>query len=551
MGFDAVLVANRGEIAVRVLRAARALGLRTVAVFSDADRDAPHVAEADSALRIGPPPAAESYLSIPALLDAARRSGAGAVHPGYGFLSESAAFARACAEAGLIWVGPPAEAIERLGRKDEARRLAIAAGVPVLDAVSDAPDAELAARAADEIGFPLMVKAVAGGGGRGMRIVRAPGELEAALAAARREAQAAFGDGTLLVERLVERARHVEVQVLADAHGHVVHLHERDCSTQRRHQKVLEEAPAPRLDPVVRDTLTGAAVRLAREAGYVNAGTVEFMVDGDEAWLLEMNTRLQVEHPVTELVCGLDLVALQLRIAAGEPLAFSQEDVAAHGHAIEARVYAEDPYRGFLPQAGTATAVRWPAGARVDEALRTGQEVSAFYDPLLGKVITHGPTREAARTALVAALDDTAIVGVTTNLGWLRDLAASDAFRDAAIDTASLDRAPAPRRPRRRTRCAARPRGRSPPRRRRTRRPTRGRAVTDGVRAARRQPRRSCSTTGPVASSRASTARAGRSRPAGAGTPSTDRSGSTPASRSRSRSTGRATSSTSRCAAAQ
>jgi acetyl/propionyl-CoA carboxylase alpha subunit len=438
--FDCVLVANRGEIAIRVLRAARALGLRTVAVYSDADREAPHVREADAALRIGPAPAAESYLSIPAVLDAAARAGAQAVHPGYGFLSENASFARACAEAGLTFVGPPADVIERMGRKDEARRLAVAAGVPVVPAVEDAPDAELAARAADEVGLPVMVKAAAGGGGKGMRIARAAEDLPDAIAAARREARAAFGDGTLLVEHLVEGARHVEVQVLGDAHGTVVHLLERDCSTQRRHQKVLEEAPAPTISAALRDTLTGAAVRLAREVGYVNAGTVEFMVSGEESFLLEMNTRLQVEHPVTEMVCGLDLVALQLRIAQGERLPFTQEDVRANGHAIEARVYAEDPAAGFLPQAGRATFVRWSPRARVDAALEPGQEVGTWYDPMLGKVIAHGATREAARRALVAALDDTAIFGVTTNLGFVRDLVASDAFRDAAIDTGWLDR---------------------------------------------------------------------------------------------------------------
>jgi 3-methylcrotonyl-CoA carboxylase alpha subunit/acetyl-CoA/propionyl-CoA carboxylase biotin carboxyl carrier protein len=442
--FDSVLVANRGEIAIRVLRAARALGLRTVAVYSDADRAAPHVREADAALRIGPAPATESYLSIEAVLDAAARAGAQAVHPGYGFLSENAGFARACAGAGIVFVGPPADVIERMGRKDEARRLAVAAGVPVVPAVEDAPDDELAARAVGEVGLPVMVKAAAGGGGKGMRIVRSADELPAAIAAARREARAAFGDGTLLVERLVEGARHVEVQVLADAHGAVVHLLERDCSTQRRHQKVLEEAPAPTISDALRDTLTGSAVRLAREVGYVNAGTVEFMVSGPggEPFLLEMNTRLQVEHPVTEMVCGLDLVALQLRIAAGEPLPFAQDDVRATGHAIEARVYAEDPAAGFLPQAGRATFVRWSPRARVDAALEPGQEVGTWYDPMLGKVVAHGATREAARRALVAALDDSAIFGVTTNLGFVRDLAASDAFRDAAIDTGWLDRHP-------------------------------------------------------------------------------------------------------------
>ncbi|MEA2318521.1 MAG: acetyl-CoA/propionyl-CoA carboxylase, biotin carboxylase, biotin carboxyl carrier protein [Solirubrobacteraceae bacterium] len=442
MEMHSVLVANRGEIAVRVLRAARALGYRTVAVYSDADRRAPHVREADAALRIGPAPAAESYLSIPALIDAARRAGAQGVHPGYGFLSENAAFAEACADAGHVFVGPPADVIDRHGRKDEARRLAVAADVPVVPAVEDAPDAELAARAAREVGFPLMVKAAAGGGGKGMRVVRSAGELESAIAAARREARAAFGDATLLVERLVEGARHVEVQVLADVHGTVVHLLERDCSTQRRHQKVIEEAPAPTISDAVRETLTSAAVRLAREVGYVNAGTVEFMVSGEDAFFLEMNTRLQVEHPVTELICGLDLVDLQLRIARGERLPFAQDDVRAAGHAIEARIYAEDPSAGFLPQAGIATTVRWSPRARVDAALEPGQEVGTWYDPMLGKVIAHGATREAARRALVAALDDTVIFGVTTNLGFARALVASDAFRDAAIDTGWLDRHP-------------------------------------------------------------------------------------------------------------
>jgi acetyl-CoA/propionyl-CoA carboxylase biotin carboxyl carrier protein len=442
--FDSVLVANRGEIAIRVLRAARALGLRTVSVYSDADRAAPHVREADAALRIGPAPAAESYLSIEAVLDAAARAGAQAVHPGYGFLSENADFARACADAGIVFVGPPADVIARMGRKDEARRLAVAAGVPVVPAVEDLPDDELATRAVDEVGLPVMVKAAAGGGGKGMRIVREAAALGDAIAAARREAQSGFGDGTLLVERLVERARHVEVQVLADAHGTVLHLHERDCSTQRRHQKVLEEAPAPTISEQMRETLTGAAVRLAREVGYVNAGTVEFLVSGDEVFLLEMNTRLQVEHPVTEMVCGHDLVALQLRVAQGEPLPFGQGDVRADGHAIEARIYAEDPAGGFLPQAGRATFVRWSPRARVDAALESGQEIGTRYDPMLGKVIAHGATREAARRALVAALDDTAIFGVTTNLGFVRDLVASDAFRDAAIDTDWLDRHPDP-----------------------------------------------------------------------------------------------------------
>jgi acetyl-CoA/propionyl-CoA carboxylase, biotin carboxylase, biotin carboxyl carrier protein len=439
MAFDSVLVANRGEIAVRVLRAARAAGLRTVAVYSDADRGAPHVREADTALRIGPPAAAQSYLSIPAVLEAARRSGAQAIHPGYGFLSENPDLARACVDAGLTFVGPPADVIARLGRKDEARRIAVSADVPVVPALGDADDASLIARAGPEIGFPLMVKAAAGGGGKGMRIVREEHDLPEALSAARREAASAFGDETLLLERLVERARHVEVQVLADGHGHVVHLFERDCSVQRRHQKVVEEAPAPTISAAVRAALTAAAVRLAARVGYVNAGTVEFMVAGEDVHFLEMNTRLQVEHPVTEAITGVDLVALQLRIAAGEALPFSQGDLAVRGHAIEARVYAEDPERGFLPQTGTATTVRWSRRVRVDAALEPGQAVATWYDPMLGKIIAHGSTREVARGALLAAIDDTTVLGVTTNLGFLRRLVASAEFRAAAIDTSWLD----------------------------------------------------------------------------------------------------------------
>ena len=445
MTFGSVLVANRGEIAVRVLRSARDAGLRTVAVYSDADLGAPHVRAADTAVRLGPAPAAESYLSIPALIDAARRTGAEAVHPGYGFLSERAAFARACQEAGLVFVGPPAGVIEVMGRKDRARRIAVEADVPVVPAIeedgdegeaggsdAEAADAGLARRAIAEVGFPLLVKAAAGGGGKGMRIVREAAALPEALAAARREARSAFGDGTLLLERYVEHGRHVEVQVLADQHGHVMHLFERDCSVQRRHQKVLEEAPAPTISAAVRERLTSAAVRLARAVGYVNAGTVEFLVSGEEVYFLEMNTRLQVEHPVTELIIGRDLVALQFQVAQGEPLPFGQQDLVTSGHAIEARVYAEDPGQGFLPQAGTATIVRWPARARVDAALEPGSEVGTWYDPMLAKIIVHGPTREAARTALVAALDDTAIGGLTTNVGFLRRLADSPVYRDAA-----------------------------------------------------------------------------------------------------------------------
>jgi acetyl-CoA/propionyl-CoA carboxylase biotin carboxyl carrier protein len=438
--FGTVLVANRGEIALRVIRAAAEHGLTSVAVYSDADSGSAHVREADVAVRIGPAAAAASYLSIPALLEAAHQAGAEAVHPGYGFLSERAAFARAVTEAGLVFIGPSADVMEAMGRKDRARDIAVAAGVPVVPAAdSTVTDLDEIGR---QVGFPLLVKAAAGGGGKGMRIVTRADDLRDAVAAARREAASAFGDDTMLFERYVEHGRHIEVQILADEHGQVVHLHERDCSVQRRHQKVVEEAPATAVSGAVRDLVTASAVSLAREVGYVNAGTVEFLVSGDEAFFLEMNTRLQVEHPVTELVTGLDLVGLQFSVAQGDPLPFSQAEVRVRGHAIEARVYAEDPFRGFLPQAGVAEIVRWPARARVDAALESGQRVGTTYDPMLGKVIASGTTREAARRALVGALDDTAILGLTTNVGFLRQLVASDAYRDSGIDTGWLDAHP-------------------------------------------------------------------------------------------------------------
>ena len=416
---DSVFIANRGEIAARVARTCHRLGIH--AVISTGD-----------------------YLDPDAQVAQAVAAGADAVHPGYGFLSENPGFARAVTAAGLAWIGPPPEAMEAMARKDRAREIAVAAGVPVV------PRGEDAAR---NWNGPVLVKAAAGGGGKGMRIVRAEADLEEAKAAAAREARSAFGDDTLLVEKYVERGRHIEVQVLADGHGNVVHLYERDCSAQRRHQKVLEEAPAPTITPEVRDLVTSSAVALAKQVGYENAGTVEFLLDKStgEPYFLEMNTRLQVEHPVTELAVqikgqALDLVELQLRVAAGEPLPIAQEDVTVTGHAIEARVYAEDSFGGFLPQAGTATVVRWPDGARVDHDLASGQVVSTAYDPMLGKVIVHGPDREAARRGLVEALDGTAILGLTTNTGFLRALVASEEFRDAAIDTAWLDRheVPAP-----------------------------------------------------------------------------------------------------------
>jgi 3-methylcrotonyl-CoA carboxylase alpha subunit/acetyl-CoA/propionyl-CoA carboxylase biotin carboxyl carrier protein len=447
--FGTLLVANRGEIAIRVIRSARAMGLRTVAVYSEGDREAPHVQYADTAVLIGPTPASESYLSIPAILKAAADTRAEAVHPGYGFLSERAEFARAVTGGGLVFVGPSAEVMDRMGRKDHAREIAIAAGVPVVPEISTSSITGPGSITEDL--FPVLVKAAAGGGGKGMRIVRTPGELEAAIESARREAARAFGDDTILIEKYVERGRHVEVQVIADHHGNVIHLFERDCSTQRRHQKVIEEAPAPTISEATRRLLTESSVALARQVGYVNAGTVEFLVEdapgpesnsGGAAYFLEMNTRLQVEHPVTEAITGLDLVELQLRVAMGQPLPIGQADVHVTGHAIEVRVYAEDAFNGFLPQAGTAEVVRWSTRARNDVALESGQVVSSAYDPMLGKVIVHGPDREAARRLLIGALDGTAILGLTTNLGFLRGLAASNAFRDCEIDTAWLDRHP-------------------------------------------------------------------------------------------------------------
>jgi 3-methylcrotonyl-CoA carboxylase alpha subunit/acetyl-CoA/propionyl-CoA carboxylase biotin carboxyl carrier protein len=402
--FTHVFIANRGEIAARVARTCHRLGIEATASSGDFLDPAAQVAQALAA-------------------------GAQAVHPGYGFLSENPGFARAVAGAGLTWIGPPPEAMEAMARKDHAREIAVAAGVPVVPRGEDA-------------GFPVLVKAAAGGGGKGMRIVREESELEEAKAAAAREARSAFGDDTLLIEKYVERGRHIEVQVMADAHGTAIHLYERDCSTQRRHQKVLEEAPAPTITPEVRDLVTSSAVALAKQVGYRNAGTVEFLLDEatGEPYFLEMNTRLQVEHPVTEAITGLDLVELQLRVAAGEQLPITQDDVTVTGHAIEARVYAEDSFGGFLPQAGRARLVRWPEGVRVDHALESGQVVSTSYDPMLGKVIAHAGTREEARQALVDALDGTAILGLTTNTGFLRALVAGDEFRDAAIDTAWLDR---------------------------------------------------------------------------------------------------------------
>src|SRR5512137_1529040 len=397
---QSVLIANRGEIACRVIRTARRLGLRTVAVFSEADRNALHTRLADAAVCIGPAAARASYLDGAKILAVAREHGCDCVHPGYGFLSENAEFARACAQAGVVFIGPPPTAIDRMGSKSEARRLMAAAGVPVLPGydAEDQSDAALLA-AATRLGFPLLIKPTAGGGGKGMRIVRAAADFAEALAGARREAAKSFGDERVLLERFVERGRHVEIQVFADAHGRAVHLHERDCSLQRRHQKVIEEAPAPGLTDATRQAMGAAAVAAAQAVAYQGAGTVEFLYDGREFYFLEMNTRLQVEHPVTEMITGLDLVEWQLRVASGEPLPRRQDELAIDGHAIEARIYAEDPARGFLPSIGTIAHLRAPlaqAGVRVDTGVRAGDEISAYYDPMIAKLVVHGDDRAAA-----------------------------------------------------------------------------------------------------------------------------------------------------------
>ena len=431
MTFSSVLIANRGEIARRVILACRAAGLRSIAVYSDADAHAPYVRLADHALHLGPTPAVESYLSIERLLAAAKESGAEAIHPGYGFLSERADFARAVVAAGLVFIGPTAAVMDAMGRKDRARTIAERAGVPVT------PHFDPAAVPADA--YPVLVKAAAGGGGKGMRIVREASAFDAAIDAARREAAAAFGDDTMLVEKYVEAGRHIEVQVFGDDAGHVVHLFERDCSVQRRHQKVVEEAPAVNLSDELRATLHESSVALCREVGYTGAGTVEFLVAGGEAYFLEMNTRLQVEHPVTEQITGLDLVQWQLQVAAGRDLPLTQDQITVTGHAMEVRVYAEDPYAGFLPQAGHVLDAAWPEDARVESDLERDQEVSTAYDPMLGKIVVTGVDREDARRRMVDALDDTGIFGVTTNVGFLRRLVASEAFAQGDVHTGWLD----------------------------------------------------------------------------------------------------------------
>ena len=453
--FDTVLVANRGEIAVRVIRTLRRLGIRSVAVYSDPDATARHVLEADTAVRLGPAAARESYLDIDKVIDAAVRTGSQAIHPGYGFLSENAHFAAACERAGVVFLGPPARAIEVMGDKITAKNAVAAFDVPVVPGVAKPglTDDELVA-AAEGVGYPVLIKPSAGGGGKGMRLVEEPARLREALVSARREAGSAFGDDTLFLERFVLRPRHIEVQVLADTHGNVVHLGERECSLQRRHQKVIEEAPSPLLDAETRARIGAAACNTARSVDYVGAGTVEFIVSADrpdEFFFMEMNTRLQVEHPVTEAVTGLDLVEWQLRVAAGEKLGFAQDDVELRGHAIEARVYAEDPARGFLPTGGRVLQVFEPSGAgvRVDSSLLAGTVVGSDYDPMLSKVIAHGDDRDEALAKLVRALGHTAVLGVQTNVEFLRFLLADERVRAGDLDTALLDErladfAPAP-----------------------------------------------------------------------------------------------------------
>jgi len=443
--FATVLVANRGEIAVRVMRTLKTMGIRSVAVYSDADTGSRHVAEADVAVRIGPPPARESYLDIDAIVDAALRTGAAAVHPGYGFLSENAEFAAALQRAGIVFIGPPAAAIRSMGDKIAAKTTVSAFGVPVVPGIA-APglsDADLIS-AADDIGYPVLVKPSAGGGGKGMRRVDDRAELPAALDASRREAGAAFGDDTLFLERFILRPRHIEVQVLADAHGTVLHLGERECSLQRRHQKVIEEAPSPLLDPATRARIGAAACDTARSVDYVGAGTVEFIVSAErpeEFFFMEMNTRLQVEHPVTEMVTGWDLVEQQVRIAAGEALTHSQHDIALRGHAIEARIYAEDPAAGFLPTGGPVLAVAEPTGSgvRIDSGVSAGMTIGSHYDPMLAKVIARGADRAEALRELDRALAHTAVLGVGTNIDFLRFVLADADVVAGRLDTGLLE----------------------------------------------------------------------------------------------------------------
>ncbi len=443
--FDKILIANRGEIACRVIRTARRLGVATVAVYSEADRDALHVAMADEAIAIGPSPAAESYLDIERVLAAARESGARAIHPGYGFLSENAKFAAACEQAGIAFIGPPVKAIQAMGSKSAAKAIMQDAGVPLVPGYhGEDQDAGTLAREADAVGYPVLIKASAGGGGKGMRVVEAAADFEAALQSAKREAASSFGDDRVLVERYLTRPRHIEIQVFADQAGNAVHLFERECSIQRRHQKVIEEAPAPGMDPARRAEMGAAAVQAARAIGYVGAGTVEFIADqSGDFFFMEMNTRLQVEHPVTEFVTGRDLVEWQLRVAAGEPLPAAQDDLFLSGHAIEARLYAEDPDRDFLPATGRLDHLRFPAETaqvRVDTGVREGDEVSIHYDPMIAKLIVWDETRAAAVRRLSAALAETQVVGLAANVDFLSAVAEHPAYVEGTVDTGFIDR---------------------------------------------------------------------------------------------------------------
>ena len=447
--FTSVLIANRGEIACRIARTAKRLGLRTIAVYSAADANALHVRLCDEAQPIGPSPAAESYLVIDKLIAAAKAARADCVHPGYGFQSENAAFAEACADAGIAFVGPPPSAMRAMGLKDRAKALMEKAGVPVVPGYhGDMQEPKFLSRKAYEIGYPVLIKAVAGGGGKGMRRVDKHADFDTALAGAMREAKAAFGDERVLIEKYVTAPRHIEMQIFADSHGNAIHLNERDCSLQRRHQKVIEEAPAPGMSAQLRATMGQAAVAAAKAAGYVGAGTVEFIADGtgglkaDGFWFMEMNTRLQVEHPVTEAITGLDLVEWQFRIAAGEKLPLTQDKVPLHGHAVEARLYAEDPERGFLPSTGKLIALHFPhvKALRVDTGVEQGDEVTPFYDPMIAKLIAHGTTRVQALDTLADALDKTIVIGPRSNAGFLSRLCRAQEFRDGAFDTGFIDR---------------------------------------------------------------------------------------------------------------
>ena len=446
---DSVLIANRGEIACRIIKTARRLGMRTIAVHSEADAHALFVGMADEAHLIGPAAASESYLQVDRIIDVARRTGAASIHPGYGFLSERAEFAEACAANGIVFVGPPASAIKAMGLKDAAKALVQQAGVPVVPGYHGSKqDPDFLRQKAYEIGYPVLIKAVAGGGGKGMRRVEKAADFDAALASAQREAQNAFGDPRVLVEKYVLSPRHIEIQVFADSHGNVVHLFERDCSLQRRHQKVIEEAPAPGMTPEMRQAMGQAAVEAARAVGYVGAGTVEFIADGreglraDRFYFMEMNTRLQVEHPVTEAITGLDLVELQFRAASGETLPFTQDDLAIDGHAVEARLYAEDPEKEFLPSTGKLWALKFPEGEgiRIDTGVQARDEVTPYYDPMIAKVIAHGATRDEALTRLANALGETIVAGPKTNVAFLKKLCEAEGFRAGRFDTGFIDR---------------------------------------------------------------------------------------------------------------